>query len=395
MFLDTIVLALKSLLNNKLRSSLSILWVIIWVFTIVLVISISRWVENIINEQLKFLNVTSIFVEPADTVISKSKLDWSDVYAVLEDSDNIAGATTMAMWKWNINANNKSESFNVIWTTETFVDIMSFELGYWEYFTKKDVIQNAKIAVVWENIVKEIFNWNYNIIWKNLFIWNSKFEIIWILRNSPAISWFSFDDAVYIPYTTAKKFVIWDTSMMALVFLASSVDTVWDAVVDIRKSLRESHKLRDNDVDDFNVYEQKTMLQAVDLITKAISFLLIWVAWIILIVSWIGIMNVMFAWVAEKIKDIWIMRAIWARRKDIMKQFLIESVVLTFVWWVVGVLMWEWLIALVNAYSPDVKLISSFYGDLFAVCFAVVIWIFFWLYPARKATRLDVVESLK
>ncbi len=161
MFLDTVILALKSLLNNKLRSSLSILWVIIWVFTIVLVISISRWVENIINEQLKFLNVTSIFVEPADTVISKSKLDWSDVYAVLENSDNISWATTMALWKWNINANNKSESFNVIWTTETFVDVMSFELGYWEYFTKKDIIQNAKIAVVWENIVKEIFNWNY------------------------------------------------------------------------------------------------------------------------------------------------------------------------------------------------------------------------------------------
>ncbi len=395
MFLDTVILALKSLLNNKLRSSLSILWVIIWVFTIVLVISISRWVENIVSEQLKFLNVTSIFVEPADTVISKSKLDWDDVYHVLSKSNNLAWATTMAMWKWNIIANNKSESFNVIWTTETFVDVMSFELGFWEYFSKKDIVQNWKVVVVWESIVTEIFNWNYNIIWKSLFVWNSKFKIIWILRNSPAISWFSFDDAVYLPYTTAKKFVIWDTSMMALVFLASSVDTVNDAVLDIRKFLREAHKLRDNDVDDFNVYEQKTMLQAVDLITKAISFLLIWVAWIILVVSWIGIMNVMFAWVAEKIKDIWIMRAIWARKKDIMTQFLIESVVLTFVWWVIWILMWEWLIALVNTLSPDIQLVGSLFWNLFALAFAVVIWIFFWLYPAKKATKLDVVESLK
>jgi putative ABC transport system permease protein len=137
------------------------------------------------------------------------------------------------------------------------------------------------------------------------------------------------------------------------------------------------------------------MIQAIDIMIAAISFLIIWVAWIILVVSWIWIMNVMFAWVAEKIKDIWIMRAIWARKKDIMMQFLVESVVLTFVWWVIWIWLWEWLISLVNIYSPDVKLISSIFWDLFALWFAVSIWIFFGLYPAKKATKLDVVESLK
>ncbi len=394
MFLDIFILALKNLLHNKLRSFLSILGVIIGVFTIVLVSSISKWVENIINEQLKFLNVTSIFVEPSDTVISKSKLDELDAYDVLEKSKYIASATSMTIWRWNITANNQTENFSIIWTSETFSEVMSFDVAYWKYFTKKDVTQNAKVVVVWESIVNEIFRWNYEIIWKDVYVWSSKFKIVGILKNTPSISGFSFDDAVYIPFSTSKKFVIWDTGMMALAFLANDIDSVSAAVEEIKVVLRDKHKIREWDVDDFNVYEQKTMLQAVDLIITAISFLLIWVAWIILVVSGIGIMNVMFAWVAERTKDIGISRAIWARKKDVLLQFLIESVILTLLWALIWVLLWEWLIALVNHYS-EIKLVRSNFGDFFAAGFAFFVWVFFWLYPAKKATNLDVVESLK
>ena len=394
MFLDILILSIKSVLHNKLRSSLSILWIVIWVFTIVLVNSISRWVENVITEQLKFLSVTSIFVEISDTVTSKSKLDWGDTYDVLNKSENIIWATTMELWKWNIIWNNKTEVFNIIWTTETFSSVMSLDIGMWAYFNSIDVLQNKKVVVIWDQIIEKIFRWNKNVIWKNIYVWSSKFTIVWVIENAPNIPGFDLNAAVYIPYTTSEKFVLWKTSMMALVFLAKDIDNVNNAVDDIRNILREKHKLRAWEVDDFNVYEQKTMIQAVSIMLKSISFLIIWVAWIILIVSWIWIMNVMFAWVAERTKDIWISRAIWARRKDILTQFLIESVVLTFVWWLIWVLLWEWLMILINQFS-EFKLIRSNSWNLFALGFAFSIGVFFWIYPAKKATKLDIVESLK
>ena len=394
MFLDILVLSLKNLLHNKLRSSLSVLGVVIWVFTIVLVTSISRWVETVIDEQLKFLSVTSIFVELSDTITSKSKLDSSDTYDVLRKSENIIWATTMELGKWNITWNNTTEVFNIIWTTETFDKVMSFEVGLWSYFENKDIVQNKKVVVIWGNIVDKIFRWNTNVIWKYIYVWNTKFKIVWVIENAPAIPWFDLNDAVYIPYTTSKKFVLWETSMMALVFLANDIDSVPAAIDDIRRILREEHKLREGDVDDFNIYEQKTMIQAIDIMIAAISFLIIWVAWIILVVSWIGIMNVMFAWVAERTKDIGISRAIWARKKDIMTQFLIESIVLTLIGGFVWVLLWEGIIALINVYS-DVQLIRSNFGLVFAVWFAFSVGVIFWLYPAKKATNLNVVESLK
>lgn len=395
MLIDTIILALKSLLNNKLRSTLSVLWVIIGVSTIVLVISISKWVEQVIEEQLKFLSVTSIFVEVSDTITAKSKLSSDDTYEVVRRSDNIMGATSMELWKWNITANNETEVFNIIWTTESFPSVMSLDIWQWKYFEKKDVDQNKKVVVIGDGIIDKIFRGNTNVLGKYIYVWSTKLKIVWVVKNAPAIPGFDFNHAVYIPYSTSQKFVMWETSMMALAFLANDIPSLHDAVDDIREILRDIHKLRDNEVDDFNVYEQGTMIQALDIMMKAISFLIIWVAGIILVVSWIWIMNVMFAWVAEKIKDIGIMRAIWARKKDIMRQFLIESIVLTFFGWMIWILVWEWIIALVNMYSESMKLIGSLWANLFAMWFAITIGIFFGIYPAKKATKLDVVESLK
>ena len=394
MFFDILTISIKSVLHNKLRSTLSILWIIIGVCTIVLVNSISGGVEKVVAEQLKFLSVTSIIVEVSDTVTSKSKLDASDTYHVLKESKNVVWATAIELWRWNISWNNKTETFNIIWTTETFNKVMNLDIEFWRYFSISEVSQSKKEVVIWNKIIEKIFRWNKNVIWKSIYVWSTKFNIIWVIKNAPVMPNMDLNATVFIPFTTSQKFVLWETSMKALVFLAKDIDTVSIAVEDIKKILREKHQIRDKEVDDFNIFEQKTIIQAISLILKSISFLLIWIAVIILIVSWIWIMNVMFAWVAERTKDIWISRAIWARKKDILIQFLIESIILTVIWWIIWVLLWEWIILLINNFS-EFKMIRNNFWDLFAVSFAFFIWVFFWIYPAKKATKLDIVESLK
>jgi ABC-type antimicrobial peptide transport system permease subunit len=124
------------------------------------------------------------------------------------------------------------------------------------------------------------------------------------------------------------------------------------------------------------------------------KFILIWIWTIVLIVSWIWIMNVMFAWVAERKKEIWVMMSIWARKKDIMNQFMIESVILTLFAWFIWVIAGSIVLFIINLFSPY-KIADPYSGVLLAISFSFITWVFFGIYPARKASRLDPVDALR
>lgn len=390
MLKDITVFSVKNLKLNKVRSFLSVLWIIIWVFTIILVNAIWNWVDYLIKEQLKFLNVNSIIVEPTSL---SSRLKWEDLEKLLERSKYIWDGTPMIYGKWNIRFENETKDFNILWGNENFLKILNFNMKLWEFISKEDIRSKLKVAVIWKWVIENLFKWNEDVIWKSISVNKKKFKIIWIIDDIPSVWWFSFNDSIILPYSTADEVVLWDNWFMILFLQVKDIENVTAAVEEVKKLFRNFHNLKKDDSDDFNVYEQKTMISAVQLITKAISFLLIWVATIILIVSWIWIMNIMFASVAERKKEIWISRAVWATQNDIIYQFLIEWITLTIVWWIIWIIFWEWTIYIINKFS-EIKLISTLFGDLFALGFAIFIWVIFWIFPAKKAAKLDPVVAL-
>ncbi len=391
MLKDIVLFWIKNIKLNKTRSSLSILWIIIWVFTIILVNAIWNWVDYLIKEQLKFLNVNSVIVEPSSL---KSKLKWEYLDRILQDSKYITSWSQMMYGKSIISYENEAKDFNVLWSNEKFLDLLNFSMKTWVFISKEDVSSKAKVAVIWKWVIDKILFWDENVLGKSISIDRKKFKIIWVVDDLPSIWWFSFNDSVILPYTTAEESILWDSWMMILFLQVSDLETVSLAVEDVRKLIRSYNNLKRWDSDDFNVYEQKSMIQAVQMITSAISFLLIWVATIILIVSGIWIMNIMFASVAERKKEIGISRAIWATKKDIITQFLVESISLTVIWWIIGVLLWEGIIYLINQFS-EIKLVWSLFWDLFAFMFWIIIWIIFWISPAKRASELEIVSALE
>ncbi|MDD2891780.1 MAG: ABC transporter permease [Candidatus Gracilibacteria bacterium] len=395
MTLSILLLALKSLRSNKLRSGLSVLGIVIGTFTIVFVNAISGGVDSFIKNQLSFLNATSIFVEPSSTSLASSRLREEDLNEVIPKTKHILMGSVLSMGRANISAENKTEGYMLIGTDENFLKVMSFSLSLGRYFTKSEVVTSNKVVIIGKDIANKFFD-REDVVGESITIAKKKFRIIGVLGDAPSLSGMSFNAIVYIPYTTSKRFLIGqNNNTLALVFVARNAESVTLAAEEIRIILRKLHNIREGEVDDFNVFEQKSMVSAINLITQALAYLLIGIAVLILIVSGVGIMNIMYASVAERTQDIGVLRAIGARQQDIVIQFLAESVILALFGACIGILLSETCIFIINHLNLGFELVRGIFGDIFALGFTGTLAVFFGIYPAIQASKLDPVEALK
>lgn len=394
MLKEIIIQALKALAGNKLRSSLSALGIIIWVFTIVIVTAIWAGVQKAINDQFSFLNVTTLVVAPVDTNTAKSKLSQEDIDYVLKKSKNLKIGTPLYFWKTTLVVNNEKKQYNIMAWNESFYEAFPMRMAYWRFYNTQEAISWKRVVIIWKKVVDDLFKWNMNSVGKHILIWWKDFTIIWVTAPSGWVWALSFDDSVIMPLETSFKFLSSTKKPTAMIFLATDLPSVKDGMEDLKKYLREAHKLKWEWNDDFYVEDQWAILIMARSAADVTKYLLIWIWAIVLVVSGIWIMNIMYAGVAERRREIGIMKSIWARKKVILQQFLIESVVLTIIWWLVWIILGEAVIYLFNSLTPY-KIIRSDLWIILSLLFAMIIWVSFWIYPANKAANLDPVDALK
>lgn len=264
----------------------------------------------------------------------------------------------------------------------------------WRFFSQNEAKRWDKVVVIWKVIVDDIFWSWFNPVWKEILVSWKVFKIIWTIKPSWWVWPFSFDDSLIIPIETTNKFLSNSSDAKPMIFLANDVNNVSKAMEELKTMLRKLHKIKPWNDEDFALRDQWTILVLAKWVAAITKYLLVWVWTIVLIVSWIWIMNLMFAWVAERKKEIWVMMSIWARKKDILNQFIIESVVLTIFAWMIWVILWSTVLFVFNVFSPY-KVVNAFSWIILAISFAFVTWVFFWIYPAKKAANLDPVDALR
>ncbi len=388
-------MSFESLLANKTRTFLSMLGIIIGVSTVIAVFAIGQGAQKAVDEQFQGLSADSIIVMSVKGKIESSKLKTTDSKVIIENCPHIPKATAVIQGGMAVSFEAESGSFNIMGIESNYFEMSSIDIGEGRLITNEDVEGNERVAVLGSEIVETLFFEKDKIIGQTIKINGKTIEVIGIVEETGrSMGKNSLDDAIYLPNTTAEKSILGSNASVMIFTVADGVENIEIASEELVLALREEHGLKDSQEDDFKIMDAGAMVGAAQDSAELMTFLLTSVAAIVLLVSGIGIMNVMFVTVAERTKEIGISKAIGGKQGDILGQFLLESVTLSMVGGLFGIIIGSLAISILSRLDV-MALAFSWTGPIIGFCFSVVVGVFFGFYPALKASRLDPVDALR
>lgn len=390
-------MAFESLLTKKTRTILSMLGIIIGVSTVIAVFAIGQGAQQAVDEQFQGLSANSIIVmsmRGRDST-SSSKLQTSDSKVIATEAEHISDATAIIQGNVSASINSESDTFEAMGVEENYFEISSIKIEQGRLFDEEDIDNKEKVIILGSGVAETLSLEAADAIGQILKIDGRQFEIIGVAEETGrSMGPSSMDDTIYVPITTAEKSVLGGNAQVRIYVLADDVDNVEIATEELTTALRIEHKLKDSQEDDFRVMDAGAMVGAAQDSAELMTVLLTSVAAIVLIVSGIGIMNVMFVTVAERTKEIGIAKAIGGKREDILGQFLLESIILSMVGGLLGVILGSSIIPIFSRLNL-MAVAFSWQGIIIAFSFSALVGIFFGFYPALKASRLDPVDALR
>lgn len=400
--LESVKMASTTLVANKLRSSLTMLGIIIGNASVIAMVGIGQGAQKLAAEQFQSLGPNTLFVVPGSQESRSTSFDQPKTL-VLEDAKAIASRVpTVAEVAPQISATQvityqgQNSKDSVIGTTPEYLQVRSFEVAKGRFIRDVDMRRNNQVVVLGSELANELFPYQ-NPIGKRLRIKNTSFEIVGVLESKGSFLGNNQDNRAYIPLTTMANQLVGSTSPYGteLTFISISTkdkDSIRAAQFQIKNLLRLRHNITGED--DFDVQSQQDILKIVGRVTGGLTIMLTAIAGISLVVGGIGVMNIMLVSVTERTQEIGLRKAVGAKEQDILTQFLIEAVILSAVGGAFGTLIGVGSIVLVGIFSPLPAGVSPV-AVILAVGVSGGIGLSFGVIPARRAAKLDPIVALR
>ncbi len=403
--MDVILLvrqALRTLGRNKLRSALTILGITIGIAAVICVVAIGNAASKQYEQQLSALGDNFIWVEAGGRTVnglrtgtnSTKSLVLADAEAILAEVPTIKRVSPQVDGRFTLVYNNKNWSTSYRGESADYLPIRKWDIVSGVNITDEDVVRAANVCILGNTVKEQLFG-DSEAVGKDIRMNSLPCKVIGVLSaKGSSVTGQDQDDFVLIPYTTAQKKIAGITWLRDIMCSATSAEAVPAATEQIVALLRERHRIRPGDPDDFNMRTPQDVIEAGLAAAKTFSLLLVCIASVALLVGGIGIMNVMLVSVTERTREIGVRMAIGATEEQVRMQFLIESLVLSLIGGCCGVLVGI-IGSFLLGYTLDWSMSIPPTAIAVAAMFSSAIGVFFGLYPAVKASRLDPIEALR
>jgi putative ABC transport system permease protein len=411
---ETVRVAIDGLLANKLRSALTMLGVIIGVAAVIALMSIGEGAQAQVTEQINSIGTNVIIVVPTNRGRVGGSGEGGFGWITEDDVDALSDPTrvpdaALVVPQYSVNGQviygDTNFSLSVVGTTPDYLPFYELSMARGEFFNEGDVDSRDKVVVLGWQVAQDLFG-DFDPVGQKIKLANASgtrrtsLKVIGVIEEQGGSMMQSADDSIFTPITTAQikmanaRNVFGDLTVSRVNIMAASDSQVDAAYEQIGTVLRQEHDLSPADDDDFNIINQADVLEAATSVTDTLTVFLGAIAGISLLVGGIGIMNIMLVSVTERTREIGLRKAIGARRMDILLQFLMESVMLSLLGGSLGILLGIGLGKLVNLTGlfQSVVTVDSI---LLSVGFSFITGLFFGIYPANQAAKLNPIEALR
>ena len=401
-FLEGVIIAFQSIAANKLRSVLTLIGIIIGVTTVIAVVSVINGMNNYVAVKINSLGSNTFIIDKEGIITSEE--DWlnaqkrknltiDDMRAIENQAtlcENVGGGVdAVQRIKYG---SNYLEDVHLSGATYNFIDISDVEIDYGRGLDQNDEAHRAAVCIVGPDIVINLIK-EGSPLGKNIKIGNYYFQIVGVAKSRGSFLGQNQDNFALIPLTTYEKY-FGRRQSIAIYAKAKSIPLLQEAQDEARMILRTRHKLKYHDKDDFGIMTAGSFMELYNNFTGAAWMVLIILSSVSLLVGGIVIMNIMLVSVTERTREVGIRKAIGARRRDILWQFLVEAVTLSIIGGAIGVLLGIALALVIGKVSPLPAAIEA-WAVFSGLAVASSVGIVFGLFPALKAARLDPIESLR
>lgn len=394
--------SLRAVANNKMRSFLSMLGIIIGVAAVIIMMAIGQGSKESIRSELSTMGTNLLTIRPGADMrggvrqdpSAMQTLKMADYERILREKKYVTKVSPEVTSSGQVIYGNNNTNTSIYGESPEYLDIKQWEVEDGECFTEEDVKKAAKVVVVGKTIVDELFGTGIDPIGKTIRFKSIPMRIVGILKSKGYNSWGMDQDNVMIaPYTTVMKRIMAQTFFSSIVCSAVTEELSDAAIEELTQMLRNNHKLKDGADDDFTIRSQAEMMETMSSTMDTVTIILVVAAAFSLLVAGIGIMNIMLVSVTERTKEIGLRMAVGATGPVISLQFLIESVLISVTGGLIGILVGCSASSALSAIGmPSSVPAWSIYVS-FLVC--VFIGVLFGYIPAQKAANMDPIEAIR